>query len=1086
MTKFEKVPRGEAAYIDEITTHFLTLQRRFADEEGLPLQRGTHAKGVACRAVFEVFDLEESLDDAALARRLQHGPFARRGAFPAVVRFANAEGRVQSDEKPDVRAVSFSAVMSDGTAGEQRADFSMNNTPTFAINDIHDFAVLMRILAAPSARARLGVMVRLTPREWWHFIKTAVRGGRQKAGNKGMAYQTQRYWSNVPFQLGPDTVVKYSVIPRRYNHQQELGTGPSRLRNEFFRHLMEDTPTASFDFAVQILDTGVMKHRRRKRDAAFWVENASVEWDEKQAPFHVVGRLSLEPASALTPEETVRIHMDVHKNRFEDFRPIGGINRGRQKPEEESWQKRWADEQEVGESPVVVGSAGRPGGWLPAIPLLGPLLAPIARVLGNMGRVPLGRVLRLGALGLAGLLGIVFLASAATAWYMKSGRAMLPDEAPDVVVYPEQGWGDGLEAPGRQTYYYTSQGASLRGIRYEWFVNLELPLSRRKLASPDLMRRYGFIVDPATPNNPDQLPVGFTRHYDERLDEEVLSITCATCHTGELHRTQNGITTAYRVDGGQANHAFTDTSLGNFVPTILASMVETVANPFKFNRFARSVLGDAYPDGKGALRGQMLSVIRGVLRIGWNERKLTPTQEGYGRTDALARISNTVFGENLDLENMYVGNAPVSYPPVWNIWKFDWVQYSASVSQPMARNFGEALGVGATYALMDRYGRPLPYADRFGASVLIHNLNEIEHTLRDLEPPTWPEHLFGPINAQLAERGEELFNQHCVECHGPFEAPDLWKARNAPEKGPDDPEWIMNILCTDDVGTDPHAAQNFALTKVDITRTGLTADDLRRVAQENLAPWVARTRIWYDAEIARIEGELPGATGQEREALLADLDFYRGLQAAVAADSAASLAGFDPEALPLGLALSFVGTMMRDLSYQKAGLDSAQVAEFDGFGISDLPQVVAGYKPRPLAGIWATPPYLHNGSVATIYELLSPREQRRTRFLVGSREFNPDSLGLAVPAPGKWFEFDTRLPGNWNTGHEFRDGYVPWTEGSGPARGIIGPLLTHDERMAIIEHLKVRRDSGDEVQQAGRPHKWSCPVIPPTDRAPGY
>ena len=121
-------------------------------------------------------------------------------------------------------------------------------------------------------------------------------------------------------------------------------------------------------------------------------------------------------------------------------------------------------------------------------------------------------------------------------------------------------------------------------------MNLELPLSRTKLTNPDLMRRYGFIVDPATPANPDQLPVGFTRHYDERLDERVLAITCAACHTGELHVTRGGQINAYRVDGGQANHAFTDMQFGNFLPTLVASMVSTVVNPIKFNRFAREEL----------------------------------------------------------------------------------------------------------------------------------------------------------------------------------------------------------------------------------------------------------------------------------------------------------------------------------------------------------------------------------------------------------------------------------------------------------------------------------------------------------------
>jgi hypothetical protein len=43
--------------------------------------------------------------------------------------------------------------------------------------------------------------------------------------------------------------------------------------------------------------------------------------------------------------------------------------------------------------------------------------------------------------------------------------------------------------------------------------------------------------------------------------------------------------------------------------------------------------------------------------------------------------------------------------------------------------------------------------------------------------------------------------------------------------------------------------------------------------------------------------------------------------------------------------------------------------------------------------------------------------------------------------------FDTSKPGNSNAGHEFR-------EAPPKTKGVIGPLLTHDERMMIIEYLK--------------------------------
>jgi hypothetical protein len=56
------------------------------------------------------------------------------------------------------------------------------------------------------------------------------------------------------------------------------------------------------------------------------------------------------------------------------------------------------------------------------------------------------------------------------------------------------------------------------------------------------------------------------------------------------------------------------------------------------------------------------------------------------------------------------------------------------------------------------------------------------------------------------------------------------------------------------------------------------------------------------------------------------------------------------------------------------------------------------------------------------------------------------------------FWFDTRKTGNSNVGHEFRAGYVPWSEGAGPQYGVIGPELRPDERWALIEYLKIHED----------------------------
>lgn len=131
----------------------------------------------------------------------------------------------------------------------------------------------------------------------------------------------------------------------------------------------------------------------------------------------------------------------------------------------------------------------------------------------------------------------------------------------------------------------------------------------------------------------------------------------------------------------------------------------------------------------------------------------------------------------------------------------------------------------------------------------------------------------------------------------------------------------------------------------------------------------------------------------------------------------------------------------------------------------DLPQQVAGYKPRPLEGVWATPPFLHNGSVPSVYQMLLPPEERDRKFVAGNRDYDPKHLGYVTPPmDSDGFVFDTSITGNHNTGHAFVADAMRWdAHRSDPEAhplppGVIGPLLTDAERFAIIEYLKIHRD----------------------------
>jgi len=118
------------------------------------------------------------------------------------------------------------------------------------------------------------------------------------------------------------------------------------------------------------------------------------------------------------------------------------------------------------------------------------------------------------------------------------------------------------------------------------------------------------------------------------------------------------------------------------------------------------------------------------------------------------------------------------------------------------------------------------------------------------------------------------------------------------------------------------------------------------------------------------------------------------------------------------------------------------------------------YRARPLNGVWATAPYLHNGSVPSLWWLLTPTAERPQKFCMGTRDFDPEQVGFRVDASkpesckkgetlfSTTSSDGTSINGNSVGGHSF--------EGApGPRRdGVVGRGLTEDERLDLIEYLK--------------------------------
>jgi hypothetical protein len=537
------------------------------------------------------------------------------------------------------------------------------------------------------------------------------------------------------------------------------------------------------------------------------------------------------------------------------------------------------------------------------------------------------------------------------------------------VQYLNQNW----SGYNRQWFYHAGQGTVL--MPYSWFLALEQPKLHLfgdvpKFHDTAYLARFGFLPDTAGPENPDGLPLGFAKDnvVDPESGEsmEVVGLTCAACHTGQLEYQGKGI----RIDGGSST-----ADLASFQTELGFAVGFTEKIPGRFDRFAKAVLG---PNPSAEEKSKLHQEFTALLNKGMAEKdaaeagKLYEAAGGFGRTDALGRIGNFVFGTELDNQNLRVADAPVSFPPIWYTSWFNWVQYNASIQQPMVRNIGEALGVRARVNLTDP-------KKLFESTVNVKNLHAMEEQLAGTTPfhgltaPKWPESVFGPIDQAKAKQGEALYKKHCEHCHLPpvgsveLQDPKYWAEGQQGHKFVE-----LTVVPLDEIGTDPKAASNWAERKAASGALGLgtvsAADGLRTVTQK-----------------------------------------------------------------------------IAEMKYQELGVTNADMQQWNGYRTYGVTAPLA-YRARPLSGLWATPPFLHNGSVPSLYQMLIPADRRDKTFYVGSREFDAKAVGYKTEKFDGAFEFRTDQPGNLNTGHEFRNG---------KGKGIIGPELSDEERWAIIEYLKV-------------------------------
>lgn len=500
---------------------------------------------------------------------------------------------------------------------------------------------------------------------------------------------------------------------------------------------------------------------------------------------------------------------------------------------------------------------------------------------------------------------------------------------------------------------------------------------------------------------------------DEYQGKTFIGFTCAACHTSQIN--YQGV--AIRIDGGT-----TLADMEQMLQSLAAALQASLEQPEKFDRLAQKVLQKKYPAEKEAFKAELAGAAKKIAQYNHINEPLFGDKSvayGYARLDAFGRIYNRILEHLTPNEaNSNPANAPVSYPQLWDTPQHDFVQWNGvgdnEASGPLERNVGEALGVFAHFDLNKQVGDA-----GYRSSVLLGNLVEMEQRLASLWSPSWDElakqSVLPAINQSLANEGQQVFVEYqCDSCHKAI-------VRTDPNR-----RITAQFSRVTTIGTDPVMVMNALM------RTG----KMGVFTGQPMNP--------------RMPTPFP-ETGSVLPAL------------------STAVAGVIEES-------------KRHESLPPANMDNpikttARYVDFEPISKYQPKESLSGYKARPLNGIWATAPYLHNGSVPSLYELFMPscsdaeiasgKTCRPNRFTLGVRELDAVKVGFVQRDPAQYpglFVFDTSLPSNSNKGHEFTAGVTPVfvldaqghpvkdAQGK-PQMKKLNPISDH-QRLALVEYLK--------------------------------
>ena len=546
---------------------------------------------------------------------------------------------------------------------------------------------------------------------------------------------------------------------------------------------------------------------------------------------------------------------------------------------------------------------------------------------------------------------------------------------------------NGLTNNERRTYYSMDEG--IQYLPVDVLMSLKRPSSSGLQVMDELLlahpERLGLLPNYVNPQS--DIPLGITVSTD--IDYVPMAgINCATCHTSMISNADGKF---FLVDGASSRFA-----IERFIGEMIKGLVATMANPEEFEafyaRYRARVAADETPEDTGASRQQIASLVKksftesDVSHLKVKLDTITPAETKKVTTLPSAYPTKEQLSTKL---GMYV------YLAKRFIYLFSQTKYGTNTEKDVSEG---------------GLGRSNPWS---------------------------------PTKKMLDDKYLHSKNSYKLD-GGPVNTPFNWDLNRQ--------HWIFYTGVTNSL-LERNMAQGVALL-TDFNETNFESTvSIRKLAvvvsyaEKPVPPsWPENVLGEIDTDLAdkgkfifkdqclgchdpQLQNDHTASANYRYLDVGTDNNYYLG-----------QIEKLDGKDLFSDILTPFMS---------KVKLAAAKNEEID-----DLPYYETGRLPvvwktptgntfaaKPLMGVWATPPFLHNGSVPTMWDLLQPASKRPVKFHIGGFVYDTKKLGyIEDNTLPDGFDLVTACPsgckGNGNQGHEF------------------GTTLSDDDKLALIEFLK--------------------------------